>query len=230
MSSTKEPEANKSNAVINNKTAVESKSTESTDQKTLNDFWNKKIKFYFNEILDFDSDGRVSSRDVNGFMEMYKHMKNLKSDSPELSKFAKFLKLWIEKIMSLVGKMPGYSADRTETSISVDDFLKYCEHIRQSLIGQSTWPASLSYMSDYIDALFHILDLDNDGLISKMDFLSSYENIEDLKSREQSWHVLCEKTNISTLDKKAFDELCIEFIVSTNPKDRGNWIFGTFPY
>jgi Ca2+-binding EF-hand superfamily protein len=196
----------------------------------LNDFWHKKIQFYFNEILDFDNDGRVSSRDVNGFIEMYKHMKNLRSDSHELEKFSKFLKVWIETIMSLSGKRPGYSADRVDTSISVDDFLKYCEHIRLELVGQTVWPPSLHYMSDYIDALFNILDIDNDGLISKKDFLSSYENIEDLKSREQSWHILCERSGIRHLDKKAFNELCIEFIVSTSPKDRGNWIFGTFPY
>ena len=103
-------------------------------------------------------------------------------------------------------------------------------HIRLELLGQTTWPGSLHYMSDYIDALFNILDLDNDGVISKKDFLSSYESIEDLKSREQSWQLLCERGGMRGLDKKAFNELCIEFIVSTNPHDRGNWIFGTFPY
>jgi hypothetical protein len=202
-----------------------------SDSARVNDFWRKKIKFYFNEILDFDSDGRVSSRDVNGFIEMYKHMKGLRSDSREIEKFAKFLKVWIESIMTLSGKRPGYSADRSETSISVDDFLKYCEHIRLDLVGQSQWPPSLHYMSDYIDALFNILDIDNDGLVSKKDFLSSYENVDDLRSREQSWNILCERNVLlKHLDKKAFNELCIEFIVSTNPRERGNWIFGTFAY
>lgn len=210
--------------------SVTSKSNTAVAEKT-NEFWSKKIRFYFNEILDFDSDGRVSSRDVNGFIEMYKHMKGLRYDSPELEKFAKFLKIWIEKILTLSGKRPGYSADRTETSISVDDFLKYCETVRRELIAnQLTWPASLGYMSDYIDALFAILDHDNDGFISKKDFLSSYENMDDLKSREVSWSLLCEKNNISQLDKKAFSDLCIEFIVSVNSKERGNYIFGTFAH
>jgi hypothetical protein len=104
---------------------------------------------------------------VNGFIEMYKHMKNLRNDSPELRQFAHFLHVWVDTILNMCGKKPGRSLDRNETSISVDDFLKYCEYIREQLMGHTTWPPALSYMSDYIDALFNILDLDNDGLISK---------------------------------------------------------------
>lgn len=192
----------------------------------INDFWKKKIYFYFTEILDFDNDGRVSSKDVTGFKEMYKYMKNLKHDSPELDKFSKFLNVWINNILSVTNKKTGGH----ETSITLEDFRKYCEKIRVDLIGRKTWPSSLSYMSDYIDALFNILDTDNDKYISKKDFLSNSANAEDLKSREKSWSLICDKEENKKIDKRFFNELCIEFLVSTNPKDRGNWIFGTFRY
>ncbi|RNA10732.1 calcium sensor EFh [Brachionus plicatilis] len=192
----------------------------------INDFWKKKIHFYFTEILDFDNDGRVSSKDVTGFKEMYKYMKKLKHDSPELDKFSKFLNVWISNILTVTNKKTGGH----ETSITQEDFRKYCEKIRVDLIGRKTWPSSLSYMSDYIDALFNILDTDNDKYISKKDFLSNSANAEDLKSREISWSFICDKDDHKKIDKKFFNELCIEFLVSTNPKDRGNWIFGTFRY
>lgn len=190
----------------------------------VNDFWKKKISFYFTEILDFDSDGHVSSKDVEGFIEMYKHMKQLKKDSPELDKFSKFLNVWIDNILRLTNKKTD------ETFITLEDFMKYCENIRVELAGHKTWPASLSYMSDYIEALFNILDSDNDHFISKNDFLSNSASLEDLQSREQSWNMLCDKDSTKKIDVAFFNELCIEFLVSTNPTERGNWIFGTFNY
>ncbi|CAF1077507.1 unnamed protein product [Brachionus calyciflorus] len=192
----------------------------------VNDFWKKKIHFYFTEILDFDNDGRVSSKDVAGFKEMYKYMKKLKQDSPELDRFSKFLNVWINNILAITNKKTGGH----ETSITPEDFRKYCEKIRVELVGRKTWPSSLSYMSDYIEALFSILDTDNDRSISKKDFLSNSANAEDHKSREVSWALITDKDDNKKIDIRFFNELCIEFLVSTNPKDRGNWIFGTFRY
>jgi Ca2+-binding EF-hand superfamily protein len=234
----------------------------------VNEFWRTKVHFYFTEILDFDSDGQVSSKDVEAFKDMYKYIKQLQQDSPELEKFSRFLNIWIENILSMTHKehhttdistpttrtTTNGSNDETtavispeattttttvtstpttntkETSISISDFMKYCENIRRELIGRTTWPASLNYMSDYIEALFNILDIDNDGFISKEDFLSNYASAEDYKSRAASWEIICNKDVEHKLDKKKFDQLCIEFLVSLNPEDPGNWIFGTFSH
>lgn len=192
----------------------------------VNDFWRTKVHFYFTEILDFDSDGHVSSKDVEAFKDMYKYIKNLDHDSPELEKFSRFLNIWIDNILSMSEKF----GEKSHATISIDDFMKYCETIRGELIGRTTWPSSLHYMSDYIEALFNILDIDNDGQISKQDFLSNSASAEDLNSREQSWKYICKNDDSAKLDKKTFDQLCIEFLVSTNPTDPGNWIFGTFHY
>lgn len=205
--------------------------------KEVNDFWRSKVRFYFTEILDFDSDGHVSSKDVDAFKDMYKYIKNLQHDSPELERFSRFLNIWIQNILSITNENNSAAAVQnhtakppTETTISLGDFTKYCESIRRELTGRVTWPASLDYMSHYIDALFHILDTDNDGFISKEDFLSNYASPEDYTSRMASWEILASKDPNYRLEKKRFDQLCIEFLVSTNPDDPGNWIFGTFTH
>lgn len=200
----------------------------------VNEFWRSKVRFYFNEILDFDSDGHVSSKDVEAFKNMYKYIKNLDHDSPDLDRFSRFLNIWIENILAITNQSNnpyGSVSDRpAETTISLGDFTRYCESIRRELIGRSTWPATLNYMSDYIDALFNILDTDNDGVISKEDFLSNYASPDDYSSRIASWEIISKRDAHFVLDKKRFDQLCIEFLVSTNPDDAGNWIFGTFSH
>lgn len=202
--------------------------------KDVNEFWRAKVRFYFTEILDFDSDGHVSSKDVDAFKDMYKYIKNLDHDSPELERFSRFLNIWIENILSITNQNNNTSSSSSrpavETTISLVDFTKYCESIRRELIGRSTWPVTLNYMSDYIDALFNILDTDNDGVISKEDFLSNYASPDDYTSRIASWDIISKRDAAFVLDKKRFDQLCIEFLVSTNSNDAGNWIFGTFSY
>lgn len=190
----------------------------------VNDFWKRKISFYFVEILDFDGDNRLGSKDVEGFKEMYKRMKNLTHDSPDLEKFSKFLNIWINKIYELTDK----KSDQSEISVSLEEFMIYCEKLRLELTGKTTWPDSLGYMSDYIEALYKILDTDNDGIISRADYLSNSVNHDDRLSREHCWNYLCENDQSRDIDKKAFNQFCIEFLTSLDPKDRGNWIFGSF--
>lgn len=190
-----------------------------TSSSEINEFWQRKVKFYFNEVLDYDNDGHLNKNDVETFKELYKHMRNLKQNSPELEKFSKFLNIWIESIVEF---------SKTQThSIDFDDFYKYCLHIRSQLLGKKSWPASLHYMSDYIDALFNIFDSDGDGHVSKQDFFNSYANVDDQSTREKCWQLLWGNEN-EKIDKKVFEELCLEFLVSTNPNDKGNWIFGIF--
>ena len=84
-------------------------------------------------------------------------------------------------------------------------------------------------MKDYINALFHVLDLDCDGYISKDDYINAYSEIEDPLFREKYWTRICPNdTENIKINKELFDELCLEFLVSTNPEERGNWIFGIF--
>jgi hypothetical protein len=93
-------------------------------------------------------------------------------------------------------------------------------------------PDSLKYLKDYLYALFHILDVDCDGIISKMDYIKAYSDFEDAFEREKYWAYLSQSDNDDSfqMDKKLFEKLCIEFLVSTNPSDRGNYLFGFFEY
>ncbi len=95
--------------------------------------------------------------------------------------------------------------------------------------GYKTVPDSLNYIKDYINALFHLLDADGDGFISKNDYIVAYSDFEDADDRELYWSKICPvNTDNAKIDQNEFIELCIEFLCSSNPNDRGNWIFGVF--
>ena len=105
----------------------------------------------------------------------------------------------------------------------------FCEQVRNELSGHKTIPVSLGYMKNYIESLFHLLDADSDGLLTKIDYVSAYSDFEDPQDRELYWSKICPNDGDNAkIDQKQFVELCIEFLCSSNPNDRGNYIFGVF--
>lgn len=192
----------------------------------VNDFWRKKINFYFHEVLDVNNDGIVNHLDLEIFKTLYKQMKHLSADSPVLVRFCEFLDTWFKAIM-LADQKSG-----KEACITAQEFSAYCELVRKELYGRKHLPDALQYMKDYIDALFHILDVDCDGFITKNDYVVAYAEFEDEQSREQYWKKICECAQVPPndykIDKSVFIEFCIEFLVSTSPNEKGNWLFGVF--
>ncbi len=75
-----------------------------------------------------------------------------------------------------------------------------------------------------------MLDVDGDGIISKTDYINAYSDFEDAFERERYWSYLCQNQSDQTfqIDNELFKKLCIEFLVSTCPDDRGNYLFGLF--
>lgn len=205
-----------------------------------NDFWKKKIAFYFNDILDTNSDGKINIADISNFKEMYKIMKGLKQDSPQLTSFCEFLDKWMHAITDFrksnvspaaaAAAPPPPPVDPTkpnpEDDISLDDFTKYCEDLRLKLLKENNWPVT-SHMREYVSALFTILDSNNDGFIDRNDFLANSTSQDDFVSRQAGWKIIA-KVDDFKLNKDAFDALCKEFVVSTNSVEPGNWIFGVF--
>jgi hypothetical protein len=198
-----------------------------------NDFWKKKIAFYFNDILDTNSDGKINTADISNFKEMYKIMKGLKQDSPQLTSFCEFLDKWMHAITDFRKRTGGAAPapaepgkPSTEDDISLDDFSKYCEDLRLQLLKENNWPVS-SHMREYVSALFTILDSNNDGFIDRNDFLANSTSQDDFVSRQAGWKIIAKSEDFK-LNKDAFDSLCKEFVVSINSVDPGNWIFGVF--
>jgi hypothetical protein len=186
-------------------------------QLEVNDFWNKKVRFYFDTILDYDSDGFLSQNDIEIFKANYKLSKNLSNDSTELRRFSKFLNKWFNSITDFSNNHTGL--------ISFADFYDYCKYIRTLLLENNEWPADLEYMIDYIQALFNFLDADGDGWISEHDYVSSESNFDN---KEVCWKILTSNIEKKAIDIRCFEALCFEFVSSTNMNDNGNWIFGSF--
>lgn len=64
-----------------------------------NDFWQRKMAFYFNEVLDVNNDGVVNNVDLEIFRSIFKQMKHLSGDQELLNRFNNFLNTWFRAIM-----------------------------------------------------------------------------------------------------------------------------------
>ena len=190
-----------------------------------NEFWHKKVKFYFGEILDIDKDGKLNSKDLTHFKEFYRIVKGYQPGSIDLEKFNKFLNKWIGSMLVMINKQKPNNVD---VFVTLEEFNLYSERLRAELNGKKAFPPALAYMNDYVDALFNILDIDNDGTINRKDFLTNSSNVEDLRSREKSWSIMVERLGMTRIDRRQFNDLFLEFLTSTDPKDRGNYVFGYF--
>ena len=185
---------------------------------TVNNFWITKISFYFIDILDVDNDGKVNSHDIFSFKEMFSTMKQLDFDSDSYRNFSNFLDLWKNAI----------TKNASGDEISIQQFQLYCKELRDDLLINENWPTA-SHMKEYVNALFAILDTDNDNFISREDYLNNSANEEDYEGRKKTWSLIA-KGDDYKIDRETFDKLCKEFLKSTNPADPGNWIFGLFSY
>lgn len=115
-------------------TANESKNPANSSVPPPNEFWVKKIKFYFNEILDINNDGKVNSNDIDMFRELYRQLKGLDHNSPKLASFSEFLQKWLTAIMLADQKF-----GNNDGSITIEEFFKYCEQLRIELYNRKTW-------------------------------------------------------------------------------------------
>jgi hypothetical protein len=68
-------------------------------EQQVEDFWHKKMTFYFNEVLDVNNDGVVNEIDLETFKVIFKQMKHLSGDSPMLESFTNFLNTWFKAMM-----------------------------------------------------------------------------------------------------------------------------------
>lgn len=182
-----------------------------------NEFWRIKIKYYFNEILDCNDDGKVGSDDFKLITDFYKGLKHIAETSQKYMDFERYIEKWKSNL--LAGK----------EHISGQDFHKYCAGLRNHVMKRKDWPND---MQNYIDSLFAMIDEDNDGMVNLKDFLSIAINDEDRDCRRASWKHISGSSSGDhfKLSKESFDKLCKEFLTSNDPKSVGNWVFGTFDY
>ena len=85
-----------------------------------------------------------------------------------------------------------------------------------------------SYVQGIARAVFDILDADNDGVISKEEYLKFFRsfrgNVEDAEIAFQK----LDDNDDGYLTRQSFLEAVTEFHLSDDPDARGNWLFGPY--
>ena len=83
-----------------NRHSVTSQSHRHESSSHVNDFWKIKIKYYFNEILDCNDDGKINAEDIKIIVEFYKDIKKLKENDKKIVSFVSFLDKWKSNLLA----------------------------------------------------------------------------------------------------------------------------------
>jgi Ca2+-binding EF-hand superfamily protein len=176
----------------------------------------QKVKqvHYFN-VLDYNDDGVLEKQDFINIADRLAEMRDYEEGSSRYTAVRQeILRMWTNA-RALSGK-------EGKAQITLDDWLAHEQKVLDSNV------LIHSYVQGIARAIFDILDEDNDGVISKEEYLkffrSFHGNVEDA---EIAFRKLDEEGE-GYLTRKSFLEAVTEFHLSDDPDARGNWLFGPY--
>jgi Ca2+-binding EF-hand superfamily protein len=169
---------------------------------------------YFN-VLDYNGDGVLEKQDFVNIADRLADMRDYEEGSSRHTAVRQeILRMWTNA-RALSGK-------EGQAQITLDDWLAHEQKVLDSNV------LIHSYVQGIARAIFDILDEDNDGVISKKEYLKFFRSFRgDDEDAEMAFQKLDEADN-GYLTRKSFLEAVTEFHLSDDPEARGNWLFGPY--
>lgn len=169
---------------------------------------------YFN-VLDYNGDGVLEKQDFVDVADRLAKMRGYEDGSSKHTAVRQeILRMWTNA-RALSGK-------EGQTEITLEDWLAHEEKVLDSNV------LIHSYVQGIARAIFDILDADNDGVISKDEYLTFFRSFRgDEEDAEQAFQTL-DQEDEGYLTRKQFLEAVTEFHLSDDPEARGNWLFGSY--
>jgi Ca2+-binding EF-hand superfamily protein len=169
---------------------------------------------YFN-VLDYNGDGVLEKQDFVNIADRLADMRDYEEGSSRHTAVRQeILRMWTNA-RALSGK-------EGKTEITLEDWLAHEQKVLDSNV------LIHSYVQGIARAIFDILDEDNDGVISKKEYLKFFRSFRgNEEDAEIAFRKLDENDN-GYLTRKSFLEAVTEFHLSDDPEARGNWLFGPY--
>lgn len=176
----------------------------------------QKVKqvHYFN-VLDYNGDGVLEKHDFLDIADRLADMRDYEQGSAyHTAVRQEILRIWTNA-RALSGK-------DDKTQITLDDWLAHEEKVLNSDV------LVRSYVQGIAQAIFDILDADNDHRISEDEYLKFFRAFRgDPEEGKVAFQKLdAEEKGFLTRDE--FLKVVTEFHTSDDPQARGNWLFGPY--
>lgn len=169
---------------------------------------------YFN-VLDYNGDGVLEKQDFVDVADRLASMRDYEEGSSRHTAVRQeILRMWTNA-RALSGK-------EGKAKITLEDWLAHEQKVLDSNV------LIHSYVQGIARAIFDILDEDNDGVISKEEYLKFFRSFRgDDEDGEIAFDKLDDEDK-GHLTRKEFLEAVTEFHLSDDPDARGNWLFGPY--
>lgn len=169
---------------------------------------------YFN-VLDYNGDGVLEKQDFVDIADRLADLRGYEEGSSRHTAVRKeILRMWTNA-RALSGK-------EGKSQITIEDWLAHEEEVLDSNV------LIHSYVQGIARAIFDILDADNDGIISKEEYLKFFRSFRgDAENGELAFQKL-DDDDKGHLTRQEFLGAVTEFHLSDNPDARGNWLFGPY--
>lgn len=169
---------------------------------------------YFN-VLDYNGDGTLEKQDFINVADRLAELRGYEDGSSSHTAVRQeILRMWTNA-RALSGK-------EGKAEITLEDWLAHEQKVLDSNV------LIHSYVQGIARAIFDILDADNDGVISREEYLKFFRSFRgDEEDGELAFQKLDEDEK-GYLTRKEFLGAVTEFHLSDDPDARGNWLFGPF--
>lgn len=169
---------------------------------------------YFN-VLDYDGDGVLEQQDFLDVADRLAELRGYREGSSRHSAVR-------QEILRMWTNARALSGAEHKTQITLEDWLAHEEKVLDSSV------LIHSYVQGIAQALFDMLDADNDGIIDEPEYTQFFHAFRgDDDGADRAFQKL-DADDSGHLTREQFLEAVTDFHLSDDPEARGNWLFGPY--
>jgi len=177
----------------------------------MNELLIQKHTHFFN-ILDFDKNGKIEKDDFEAIGDNLSIVRDFDLDTPEYDTIINMANgIWDNLIPFVEGDYG-----------TLDQWLRFMN----TLVDPANADKYDKYVVRFVSTLFKLFDINNDGYISQTEYIDLFIGLRiEVRFAPKAFKYLDENND----GKLSHDEILhsvSEFMKGTDPKARGNWLFG----
>lgn len=169
---------------------------------------------YFN-VLDYNNDGVLEKQDFLEIADRLSDMRGYEEGSAQHTAVR-------QEILRIWTNARALSGQENKTRIRLEDWLAHEEKVINSDV------LVRSYVQGIAQAVFDILDADNDHKISEDEYLKFFRAFRGDPENGKTAFEKLDAEEKGFLTRKEFLDVVTEFHMSDDPEARGNWLFGPY--
>ncbi|XP_041355242.1 uncharacterized protein LOC121372868 [Gigantopelta aegis] len=198
---------------------------------SLTDLQARKQEYIFDLLFDISHDRNLSRQDFNKLQKLMLAVKGLTGRCQQSRSIQNRLAgIW----SGLIKSSKNYRKNPLQLHLSVFEWLVYWSDVTKAAKTCGDWPtSSVSGEADYqwhhefIDLMFEIFDTNNDNHIDEEEYCKCliHFGVPETSCRK-AFNTLSLETSKQGINHQQFKDFWLEFILSDNVSDTGNYLFG----